>query len=47
MDGKLDKNPWGPRLSYIVMEYVPEGTMFDIVNNFSGVGEIVTHFFMK
>ena len=49
MDGKLKKH--GDKiltgLIYFVMEYVPEGTMYDIVNHFNGVGEIVAHFFMK
>lgn len=38
-DGKTYEN-----LIYIIMDYVPEGTLYDVVENFQGVGEIAAHY---
>lgn len=34
-------------LFYLVMDYVPEGLMYDIIEHFEGVGELVARFFLK
>jgi len=34
-------------LFYLVMDYVPEGLMYDIIEHFEGVGEMVGRFFLK
>jgi len=34
-------------LFYLVMDYVPEGLMYDIIEHFEGVGELVSRFFLK
>ena len=31
----------------MVMEYVEAGTMFDVIENFSGVGEIIAKYFIN
>ena len=41
-DGKIFEN-----LIYIIMDYVPEGTLVDVVENFQGVGELIAHYFMQ
>ena len=48
-DGKI-KKPSGKvidGLFYLVMDYVHEGLMYDIIEHFEGVGELVSSFFMK
>jgi len=34
-------------LYYLVMDYVPQGILYDIVEHFDGVGEIVARYFMN
>jgi serine/threonine protein kinase len=34
-------------LFYLVMDYVPEGLMYDIIEHYEGCGEMVARFFMK
>jgi serine/threonine protein kinase len=34
-------------LIYIMMEFVPEGVMFDLIESLQGFGEIVAHYFIK
>lgn len=34
-------------LFYLIMDYVPEGLMYDIIEHYEGVGELVSRFFMK
>ena len=41
-NGKVYEN-----LIYIIMDYVPEGMLYDVVENFQGVGEIVANYFFK
>ena len=47
-DGKLSQG--GKKyqnLVYIIMDYVPEGLLFDIIESLQGVGEIVAHYFIE
>ena len=48
-DGKLIKSNGKiyEKLTYIIMDYIPEGSLYDVVENFQGVGEIVSHYFIK
>jgi serine/threonine protein kinase len=34
-------------LKYLLMDYVSEGLMYDIVEHYEGVGEPVSRFFLK
>jgi DNA-binding protein Fis len=48
-EGKI-KKPSGKEvdnLYYLVLEYVPEGILYDVVEYFGGVGEDGGRFFMK
>ena len=48
-NGKITKSPGNTidGLYFMIMEYVPAGIMFDIIEQFSGVGEIIAKFFMN
>jgi serine/threonine protein kinase len=48
-NGKIER-PNGSTVTglfYCVMEYIPEGMFFDILNHFNGVGEVVAKYFYK
>ena len=47
--GKIKKPVGKPldELYYLVMDYVPEGILYDVVEHFDGVGEVVARYFMK
>lgn len=34
-------------LMYLLMDYVAEGLMYDIIEHYEGVGELVSRFFLK
>jgi serine/threonine protein kinase len=48
-NGKLQKskNSTIDGLFFVIMEYVEAGIMYDIIDHFSGVGEIIAKYFMN